>query len=121
MFLATMNKPRRLLHLSYINHVSADEIQQGMTEVLALASEMPAGFRLLTDFDRLESMDQDCALELGKLMDLIKEMKVELVVRVIPDPQKDIGMNIITLFHYHQRPKVATCKTMEEAARELGL
>jgi hypothetical protein len=46
---------------------------------------------------------------------------VELVVRVIPDPTKDIGLNILSVFHYRHRVRVVTCQTMEEAARLLAL
>jgi len=42
-------------------------------------------------------------------------------VRVIPDSNKDIGLNILSLFHYRHQPQVVTCKNMAEAARALGL
>ena len=54
-------------------------------------------------------------------MDLLDEAGVSLVVRVIPDPKKDIGMNILSLFHYRNRPRVVTCARMIEAAKELSL
>jgi hypothetical protein len=44
-----------------------------------------------------------------------------LVVRVIPDETKDIGFNILTVFHYPHRPQIVTCQTLPEAARVLGL
>jgi hypothetical protein len=37
-------------------------------------------------------------------MDLIDQHGVSFVVRVIPNPKQDIGMNILTLFHYRNRP-----------------
>ena len=36
MFLATTNKTRRLLHLSYIDHVTLAELERGYPEVVAL-------------------------------------------------------------------------------------
>ena len=45
----------------------------------------------------------------------------ELIVRVIPDPSKDVGLNILGLFHYKRQMHVVTCKNMEEAARALGI
>jgi len=44
---------------------------------------------------------------------------VELVVRVIPDPHKDIGFNILSLFHYRRRVRIVTCPTLEEAMKAL--
>jgi hypothetical protein len=121
MFLATTNKPKRLLHLSFIQHVGVEELQRGNQELVALLADLPAGIRVLADLGRLESMDLACAGEFGKAMELCDRHGVELVVRVIPDPTKDIGLNILSVFHYRHRPHVVTCKTMEEAARLLAL
>jgi len=54
------------------------------------------------------------------VMDLVGQAGVGLVVRVIPDPSKDIGMNILTVFHYPHHPRIVTCESMAAAARELG-
>ena len=43
------------------------------------------------------------------------------MVRVIPDSKNDIGMNLLSLFHYHRRPRIVTCGTMIETAERLGL
>ncbi len=39
MFLATINKPKRLLHISYIGQVRVPELQQGHNDVVALLTE----------------------------------------------------------------------------------
>lgn len=49
-------------------------------------------------------------------MELLDRSGVGTLVRVIPDPCKDIGMNILTLFHYPHRPRVMTCENMNEGA-----
>jgi hypothetical protein len=121
MFLATVNQPKQLLYLSFIQHVGLKELQRGHEDVVKLLAELPSGFRLLTDLSRLESMDLDCALEIGKEMELFEQKGVGLVVRVIPDPTKDIGMNLLSLFHYRHRPRTVTCRSMAEAAERLGL
>jgi hypothetical protein len=121
MFLATTNKTRRLLHLSYIQNVSVEELRRGYRDVEALLAEFSDGFRLLADLGRLEFMDVACADILGQTMELMDRHGVELVVRVIPDQSKDIGLNIIAIFHYPNKPRFINCETMEEAARELGL
>jgi hypothetical protein len=121
MFLATTNKARRLLHLSYIQHVTVAELERGYQDVTALLSEFPDGFKMLADLGRLESMDVACADIIGKTMELMDRHGVELVVRVIPDSAKDIGLNIISIFHYPNKPRIVTCETMVEAARMLEL
>jgi len=121
MFLATSNKAKRLLHLSYIDHVVAADFQRGYGDVEALLADLPAGFKMLVDFGRLDSMDTDCVAEIGKIMDLLDQRGLEQVVRVIPDPAKDIGFNILARFHYHHNPRMNNCETMLEAAKLLGL
>jgi hypothetical protein len=116
MFLVTANKPRRLLHLSFIGHVSVKELQQGGNDMVALLADMPAGLRVLGDLERLQSMSEGCVEQIGKNMELLDRHGVELVVRVVPDPSKDIGFNILMAFHYRNRPRVVTCETIAEAS-----
>ena len=121
MFLATTNPARRLLHLSYIQTVSVEELQRGYQDVTALLAEFPDGFSMLADLGRLESMDVACADIIGQTMEMMEQHGLERVVRVIPDPSKDIGLNIIGMFHYSKRIRIVTCQTMVEAASVLGL
>lgn len=121
MFLATTNKTKRLLYLSYIGRVQVEELVRGREEVEALVADWPDGFRVLADFGRMESMDVATARELGRLMDLSNQRGVVLVVRVLPDPTKDPGLNILATFHYKHKLEVVTCKTMEEAEKALGI
>ena len=121
MFLATINKPRQLLYLSFIQQVKVEELQQARENVIMLLADLTSGFRLLTDLGRLDSMDVNCAAEIGKMMELCDEKGVALVVRVIPDHAKDIGLNILSLFHYRHAPRTVTCNNMMEAAKILSL
>jgi hypothetical protein len=121
MFLATSNKAKGLLHMSFIGNVGAEELRRGHDGVVALLADLPAGFKMLVDLDRLESMDLACVEELGKMMDLFDQHGLEQVVRVIPDPAKDIGFNILARFHYQTNPRITNCQTMVEAAKLLGL
>jgi hypothetical protein len=41
------------------------------------------------------------------------------VVRIIPDPSKDIGLNILSIVHYRGTVQVITCETALEAWRVL--
>lgn len=121
MFLATVNPAKQLLYLRYSNRVEAKDLAQAQPEIEALLAALSPGFRLLVDLTGLEAMALDCALVIGKLMELIDARGVSAVVRVIPDPKKDIGMNILTIFHYRHRPRVSTCANLAEAAKRLEL
>jgi hypothetical protein len=121
MFLVTSNKLKQLLHLSYIQRVKPEELRRGMEDLKALLADLSPGFHLLVDLSRLESMESDCAKEIGLTMEMFDRSGVALVVRVIPDPSKDIGMNILTAFHYTRRPRIVTCKHITEVADALSL
>jgi len=121
MFLATSNKAKRLLHLSYIQHIKPEELKRGLEDMKTLLVDLPRGFRLLVDLGRLESTDPACTPEIGRIMELLDRSGVGMVVRVIPDSNKDIGLNILSLFHYPHHPQVVTCKNMAEAIKKLSL
>jgi len=121
MLLVTSNRLKQLLYLNYLGSVRKRDLERSGEDLTAQLRELSPGFRLLADFSRLDSMELDCAPELGRMMDLIGQAGVGLVVRVIPDKGKDIGLNILTVFHYRHRPQVVTCKNMVEAAKALGL
>jgi hypothetical protein len=121
MFLATTNRPKRLLHLCYIGFVNVAELERGYEELKGLLAEFPSGFRLLADLGRLESVDLEAVEIIGKTMELLEQRGLELIVRVVPDPSKDFGFKIIAIFHYKNRPRTVVCETMVEAARALGL
>lgn len=121
MILAAINKPKRLIYLSFIGTVSVEELEQSRTDNVALLAELGDGFRLLVDLSQLDAMDTKCAGEIGSVMELLDQHGVEQVVRVIPKPVKDIGFNILSLFHYHSRPRIVTCKSLVEAGVVLGL
>jgi len=121
MVIVTSNKARQLLFMSFFQHVHAAELQRGQQDVKTLLADLPPGFRVLVDFSQLESMDLDCAPEIGRTMDLLDQNGVGTVVRVIPDPSKDIGMRILSLFHYRNHVLVVTCDNMAEAYEKLAL
>jgi anti-anti-sigma regulatory factor len=120
MFLATINKGKQLLCLTFIGGVSVEELERAHIDIAGLLDELTSGFRLLADFSSLGSMDINGAREIGKTMELCEQKGVALVVRIIPDPGKDIGLNILSVFHYRHRPRIVTCKSLVEAGEVLG-
>lgn len=70
---------------------------------------------LLTDLTMLESLDGDCAADIGAMAELLNRHCGSTVIRVIPDPSKDIGFNIISLFHLRPPVKVHTRASLAEA------
>ncbi len=119
MVLVESNKVKRLLHLSFIGHVQTSELHQGHAELAALLAGLPPGFRLLTDLSHLTSMDLACRDGVAHAMELCEKNGIGMVIRVIPEPQKDIGFNILSAFHYKRSTPVCTCQSLEDALRLL--
>jgi hypothetical protein len=53
-------------------------------------------------------------------MDLFVLHGIAKVIRIIPDPDKDIGLKLLSIVHYRGRVPTLTCKTRAEAERELA-
>lgn len=121
MVLITANKCQRLLCFSYVARVSPPELAKANAELKLLLQDLPAGLRLLADLSLVEYMDPDCVSEMGRAMDLIDQHGVSLIVRVIPDASKDIGLSILTVFHYPHQPRIITCQDMVSALKKLSL
>ncbi|HEV7868593.1 MAG TPA: hypothetical protein VGO90_12985, partial [Chthoniobacteraceae bacterium] len=85
MFNAEANKTGGVLTMSFAQHVDARQMNLCLERVTHLLSDMQSGFRLMTDLSSLDSMDPDCALDLGAMMDLCSQKGVKGIIRVIPD------------------------------------
>ena len=121
MLLVTSNKLKQLLHLSFIGTVRPEDFRNRREDLKAQLAGLSPGFHSLVDLTHLEFMGLDCTVELGRQMELIGKSGVGLLVRVIPDSSKDIGMNILTVFHYPHQLKVVTCQSVTQAVKALGL
>lgn len=115
-----MDAKRNLLHTRYTGNVIAADMEAGLRQVEAQLPQLRAGFSVLADLSGLAAMDLDCAPQIAKIMDLCKAHGVSLVVRVMPDPKKDIGLNILSLVHYRGAVKIVTCETLAEAKKHLA-
>ena len=111
---------RKLLTVTYCGHVVPSEFEPAMGEIREGLGKLQPGFRLLTDLGGLEAMDYSCAPLVDEAMDLIDCAGVSTVVRIVPDPKKDIGFRVMSYFHYRPEVGVVTVETVEEAERALG-
>lgn len=115
MFVTETDAARNFLLVRYSGHVASDEAQRCLAEMPGLLAALASQFRLLVDLTELQSMDVACAPYLEKIMDLCNARDVSTVVRVIPDPKRDIGLQIMSYFHYGSDVQIATCENISEA------
>jgi len=120
MFSIEASDAERLIKISWSGKVDLDEMRRCAEEIAVKAAKLRPGFRVLADLTDLESMDSAGAPYIGAIMDLCVARQVEHVVRVIPDPRKDIGLNILSYFHYGSKMRVTICDNLVDAMLRLA-
>lgn len=120
MFQIELDKSKNLLRFVFSQRVTAEEIRRWREQLASLLAGISPGFKLLSDLSRMDSMDLDCAPDIEWSMEALDKAGISKVVRIIPDPRKDIGLNIMSHFHYGRHVSFVTCDTMEEALRALA-
>ena len=119
MFAIEFDQPRNLMVIRYNDHVGPDETERALEEVRSALRQVERGFRLLADLTGLQSMDVLCAPHIESAMDMFNEKGVAEVIRIIPDPRRDIGMQIMSYFHYGGDVRIVTCESLDEAMKLL--
>jgi anti-anti-sigma regulatory factor len=104
-----------LLLVRYSGHVTVKEAEEETRTAADALGHLQPGFRLLVDLTDMLSMDIACAPFIEEVMDRCQQKGVIEVVRVIPDPTRDIGMQIMSRFHYGPEVRIVTCQTLSEA------
>ena len=110
-----IDQPRNRLVIRYSGSVLPKDTEAGLEQVRSGLARLQSGFRLLADLTDLEKMDAGCAPFIEKALDLCNEKGASMVVRVIPDPHRDIGLQIMSIFHYRGDTQIFTCETLAQA------
>jgi anti-anti-sigma regulatory factor len=120
MYAVELDRSKRLLVISAVQTVTAEEAKQAAQQIRDLLPDVAPGFHLLADFRWLESMDSAAAQHIADIMDMLTEKEVASVTRVMPDPHKDIGLNILSQFHYRPDVAITTFDTLADAVQNIA-
>jgi hypothetical protein len=120
MYAVELDQSKRLLVISAAQRVTAEQARQAAQQVRDLLQDVAPGFRVLADFRWLESMDPATARHVAEIMDTLAQKQVASVTRVMPDPRKDIGLNILSQFHYGSEIQITTFQTLADALQSLA-
>ena len=120
MYSVELDRSKRLLVISALQRVTAEQARQAAQQVRELLENVGPGFRVLADFRWLDSMDATAAPHVAQMMDAVAEKQVASVTRVMPDPHKDIGLNILSQFHYGPEIRISTFETLADAVESLA-
>lgn len=120
MFKVELDQPKNWLTIVYSGQVNPDETRRCAEEIRAAVTKIEPGFRLLVDMTDLQAMDVSCAPYIRNLMDVCNRSGVAKVVRIIPNPKLDIGLQIMSYFHYSEDVHILTCESADEAVQLLA-
>ena len=120
MYAVELDRSKRLLVISAAQRVPAREVKAVAQRVREVLRDVAPGFHVLADFRWLETMDSAAAQHLAEIMDALAEKKVASVTRVFSDPHKDIGLNILSQFHYGADVTITTFETLADAIQSIA-
>jgi anti-anti-sigma regulatory factor len=115
-----LDESKRLLVISGAERVTVQEVKAVAQRVGEVLHDVTPGFRVLVDFRWLDSMDSAAAPYLAKIMETLTEKGVASVARVMSDPHKDIGLNILSQFHYGPDIPITTFNTLADAVQSIA-
>lgn len=119
MYSVEIDRSKQLVVISAVQHVTAEQAKLAAQRLRDLLHDVVPGFRFVADFRWLDSMDSAAARYIAEIMDMLAEKRVASVTRIIPDPHKDIGLNILSQFHYGPEIQIATFETLADAMQSL--
>jgi hypothetical protein len=90
----------------------AEDVHARLERILP---ELKPGFTLINDLSEFENIEDGVRKLIKKSMDLINSHNPSRIIRIVPDFSKDIGFNILSLFHYSRDVKIITLKSADEA------
>lgn len=106
-----------VLRVEYRGRVTPEMMRRHLEELDGILPLLSDGFVVLTDLSDLERMDSGCSRDLSRVMDAYTSRRIAAVIRIIPNPERDIGFSILSLFHYPHSVRIVTCTDKAEAER----
>lgn len=120
MYSVEVDKSKRVIVITAVGHVTEADVKEAARQVREIVKDLAPGFRVLTDFRWMDSMQASASKHVAEIMDAVAAKKVGFVARVISDPRKDIGLNILSQFHYGPEIQTANFETLADALQALA-
>ena len=114
------DRKRNTVIVEFEGNVDVGQAKQFFADLEKTRPEPEKDFKLLTDFSLVDAMEFNVKREIEKAMDLFNAQGVTEILRVIPDPNMDIGFNLMSASHYSKQIKVHTLRSRQEAEAHLG-
>ena len=111
---------RNTIIAEFSGKIDVAQAEQFYADIQKTVPQCGKGFKLLTDLSAVETVDLKIQGAIKKVMDFLNQRGVAEILRVIPDPAVDIGLNIMSRFHYSKDVQFLTLQSREEALARLS-
>ena len=105
--------------LEFEGTVDAAQAERLFSDIEKVVPTPGKGFVLLVDFSLAETMEIAVKQQIEKAMELFSARGVTEILRVLPDPDMDIGFNIMSRSRYRTDARILTLRSREEAMARL--
>jgi hypothetical protein len=119
MYTIKSNEQSNSLTIGIKGSFLVSEAEEIYTNLETMLPKLKKGFILITDLSLLETVDYNVMSLIVKSMDLINSYSPSRIIRIVPDVTKDIGFNIMSVFHYSKAIKIMTLGSIKEAEKYL--
>jgi hypothetical protein len=109
------NENENIVSIKIEGMFDLEQAEKAHNEITLILQKVKKGFIVLTDMSLLHEMNPESFKSISKTMDLFRSRGIAQAIRVMPDPSKDIGFNIMDMFHYFPDVKIRTFESLENA------
>jgi len=99
--------------------INEAQAEQFFSDIETVIPKHGKGFKILTDFSLVHDMDLAVQRGIKKAMKLFTARGVTEILRVLPNPDMEIGFNIMSAFNYSKEIEIHTFHSREEAQARL--
>jgi anti-anti-sigma regulatory factor len=115
MYNICLNKRDNIVSIKIQGCFDSEQADKMYADAASIIRNAKTALIVLTDISEVDEMKHESIESLSKIMELFNSHGTKQVIRIIPDSSKDIGLNILSRFHYSPDVKIHTFDSQEKA------
>lgn len=120
MYAITVDENENIISIKIEGEFNLEQANKAQNEIALILQKVKRGFTVLTDMSLLQEMSPESFKSISKTMDMFNAHGIARAIRIMPDISKDIGFNIMDMFHYARDVKIRTFESMEKARKYIN-
>jgi len=115
MYKIDMDIDKRIVSIKIMGEFDLKQSQEMYRDAAIILKTAEGPLMVLSDISEAIDIKHESIEALSKVMELFNSHGTKQVIRIIPDSSKDIGLNILSRFHYSPDVKIHTFDSREKA------